>query len=162
MSCQKVIQKSVVLVTSRHENLGFCTKQELITFAHFPPPSFLFQIEFKIFQDAPRLLETSQIDEVVVTNSVPHDTQKAQTAKIKTVHNESMTMSEIWCFVQDGHKWACFRARIFLGPIWHEFAQTCSLKQTGPNRFKWALFQADICNCPKIGPNRQKFYYLNG
>ncbi|XP_024892679.1 phosphoribosyl pyrophosphate synthase-associated protein 2 isoform X2 [Temnothorax curvispinosus] len=35
--------------------------------------------------DAPRLLEESPIDEVVVTNTVPHDVQKMQCPKIKTV-----------------------------------------------------------------------------
>ena len=35
--------------------------------------------------DAPRLIEDSPIDEVVVTNSVPHDMQKLQCHKIKTV-----------------------------------------------------------------------------
>jgi len=35
--------------------------------------------------DAPRLIEESPIDEVVVTNTVPHDLQKLQCHKIKTV-----------------------------------------------------------------------------
>ncbi|XP_013405757.1 phosphoribosyl pyrophosphate synthase-associated protein 2 [Lingula anatina] len=35
--------------------------------------------------DAPRLLEASPIDEVVVSNTVPHDIQKMQCHKIKTV-----------------------------------------------------------------------------
>ncbi|CAG0894213.1 unnamed protein product [Cyprideis torosa] len=35
--------------------------------------------------DAPRAIETSPIDEVVVTNTVPHDLQKLQCQKIKTV-----------------------------------------------------------------------------
>uniref|UniRef100_A0A915HQZ7 Ribose-phosphate pyrophosphokinase N-terminal domain-containing protein n=1 Tax=Romanomermis culicivorax TaxID=13658 RepID=A0A915HQZ7_ROMCU len=35
--------------------------------------------------DAPQLLEDSAIDEVVVTNTVPHDVQKMQCHKIKTV-----------------------------------------------------------------------------
>lgn len=55
--------------------------------------------------DAPRLIEDSNIDEVVVTNTVPHGAQKMQCHKIKTVdisvllseairriqHNESMS-----------------------------------------------------------------------
>lgn len=36
-------------------------------------------------KEAPILINQSCIDEVVVTNSVPHDTQKAKTDKIKTV-----------------------------------------------------------------------------
>ena len=36
-------------------------------------------------KEAPVLIQESCIDEVVVTNSVPHDTQKAKTDKIKTV-----------------------------------------------------------------------------
>ena len=36
-------------------------------------------------KEAPVLIQQSAIDEVVVTNSVPHDTQKAKTNKIKTV-----------------------------------------------------------------------------
>lgn len=36
-------------------------------------------------KEAPRLIEDSAIDEVVVTNTVPHDVQKLQTHKIKTV-----------------------------------------------------------------------------
>ena len=36
-------------------------------------------------KEAPILINQSCIDEVVVTNSVPHDTQKAKTNKIKTV-----------------------------------------------------------------------------
>jgi len=35
--------------------------------------------------DAPRLIDESPIDEVVVTNTVPHDIQKLQCHKIKTV-----------------------------------------------------------------------------
>ncbi|XP_018356206.1 PREDICTED: phosphoribosyl pyrophosphate synthase-associated protein 2 [Trachymyrmex septentrionalis] len=35
--------------------------------------------------DAPRLIEESPIDEVVVTNTIPHDVQKMQCPKIKTV-----------------------------------------------------------------------------
>merc|ERR1712055_1174439 len=36
-------------------------------------------------RDAPSMIDSSDIDEVVVTNSVPHDTQKSKTHKIKTV-----------------------------------------------------------------------------
>ncbi len=36
-------------------------------------------------KEAPRLIEDSPIDEVVVTNTVPHDLQKLQSHKIKTV-----------------------------------------------------------------------------
>ena len=36
-------------------------------------------------QDSPLLLEQSHIDEVVLTNSVPHEEQKAASSKIKTV-----------------------------------------------------------------------------
>lgn len=43
--------------------------------------------------DAPRLLEDSPIDEVVVTNTVPHDVQKMQCHKIKTV-DVSIVFSE--------------------------------------------------------------------
>ena len=35
--------------------------------------------------DAPRLIEDSPIDEVVVTNTIPHEIQKMQCHKIKTV-----------------------------------------------------------------------------
>ncbi|XP_012284355.1 phosphoribosyl pyrophosphate synthase-associated protein 2 [Orussus abietinus] len=35
--------------------------------------------------DAPRFIEESQIDEVVVTNTIPHELQKMQCPKIKTV-----------------------------------------------------------------------------
>lgn len=43
--------------------------------------------------DAPRLIEDSHIDEVVVTNTVPHELQKMQCHKIKTV-DISMMLSE--------------------------------------------------------------------
>ncbi|XP_064622015.1 phosphoribosyl pyrophosphate synthase-associated protein 2-like [Lineus longissimus] len=43
--------------------------------------------------DAPRLIENSPIDEVVVTNTVPHDVQKMQCHKIKTV-DVSVMLSE--------------------------------------------------------------------
>lgn len=43
--------------------------------------------------DAPRLLEDSPIDEVVVTNTVPHEIQKLQCNKIKTV-DISILLSE--------------------------------------------------------------------
>ncbi|ELT88570.1 hypothetical protein CAPTEDRAFT_147868 [Capitella teleta] len=43
--------------------------------------------------DAPRLLDDSPIDEVVVTNTVPHDVQKMQCHKIKTV-DISILLSE--------------------------------------------------------------------
>lgn len=35
--------------------------------------------------DSPRLIDDSEIDEVVVTNSVPHEVQKLQCSKIKTI-----------------------------------------------------------------------------
>ncbi|KPP80156.1 phosphoribosyl pyrophosphate synthase-associated protein 2-like, partial [Scleropages formosus] len=43
--------------------------------------------------DAPRLIEESAIDEVVVTNTVPHEIQKLRCPKIKTV-DISMILSE--------------------------------------------------------------------
>ncbi|KAJ4923037.1 hypothetical protein JOQ06_015387 [Pogonophryne albipinna] len=43
--------------------------------------------------DAPRLIEESAIDEVVVTNTIPHEPQKLQCSKIKTV-DISMILSE--------------------------------------------------------------------
>jgi len=43
--------------------------------------------------DAPRLIENSPIDEVVVTNTVPHEIQKMQCHKIKTV-DISLLLSE--------------------------------------------------------------------
>ncbi|CAL8142624.1 unnamed protein product [Orchesella dallaii] len=43
--------------------------------------------------DAPALLEASPIDEIVVTNTVPHDHQKLQCVKIKTV-DISILLSE--------------------------------------------------------------------
>ncbi|KAM3826924.1 phosphoribosyl pyrophosphate synthase-associated protein 2 isoform 3-T6 [Vipera latastei] len=43
--------------------------------------------------DAPRLIEESAIDEVVVTNTVPHEIQKLQCPKIKTV-DISLILSE--------------------------------------------------------------------
>lgn len=43
--------------------------------------------------DAPRLIEDSSIDEVVVTNTVPHELQKMQCHKIKTV-DISILLSE--------------------------------------------------------------------
>uniref|UniRef100_H2L3E7 Ribose-phosphate pyrophosphokinase N-terminal domain-containing protein n=1 Tax=Oryzias latipes TaxID=8090 RepID=H2L3E7_ORYLA len=43
--------------------------------------------------EAPRLIEESAIDEVVVTNTVPHEVQKLQCSKIKTV-DVSMILAE--------------------------------------------------------------------
>ena len=43
--------------------------------------------------DAPRLIDDSCIDEVVVTNTVPHEVQKMQCHKIKTV-DISLLISE--------------------------------------------------------------------
>ncbi|KAK9540001.1 hypothetical protein VZT92_002478 [Zoarces viviparus] len=43
--------------------------------------------------DAPRIIEESAIDEVVVTNTVPHEAQKLQCPKIKTV-DVSMILAE--------------------------------------------------------------------
>ncbi|RZF37882.1 hypothetical protein LSTR_LSTR009982 [Laodelphax striatellus] len=43
--------------------------------------------------DAPRLIDDSPIDEVVVTNTIPHDVQKLQCHKIKTV-DISVLLSE--------------------------------------------------------------------
>ncbi|KAL5239959.1 hypothetical protein ACI65C_007369 [Semiaphis heraclei] len=43
--------------------------------------------------DAPRLIESSPIDEVVVTNTIPHEIQKMQCHKIKTV-DISILLSE--------------------------------------------------------------------
>lgn len=43
--------------------------------------------------DAPSLIEESPIDEVVVTNTIPHELQKMQCSKIKTV-DISVLLSE--------------------------------------------------------------------
>jgi ribose-phosphate pyrophosphokinase len=43
--------------------------------------------------DAPRVIDDSMIDEVVVTNTVPHEVQKLQCPKIKTV-DISLVLSE--------------------------------------------------------------------
>lgn len=43
--------------------------------------------------DAPRIIDSSFIDEVVVTNTVPHEVQKMQCHKIKTV-DISLLLSE--------------------------------------------------------------------
>jgi phosphoribosylpyrophosphate synthetase len=43
--------------------------------------------------DAPRIIDNSYIDEVVVTNTVPHEVQKMQCHKIKTV-DISLLLSE--------------------------------------------------------------------
>ena len=40
--------------------------------------------------DAPRIIDNSNIDEVVVTNTVPHEVQKMQCHKIKTVDISSL------------------------------------------------------------------------
>lgn len=45
--------------------------------------------------DAPRLIEDSCIDEVVVTNTVPHEIQKMQCHKIKTVDISGMLVEAI-------------------------------------------------------------------
>jgi ribose-phosphate pyrophosphokinase len=45
--------------------------------------------------DAPRLIEDSHIDEVVVTNTVPHEVQKMQCHKIKTVDISTMLSEAI-------------------------------------------------------------------
>jgi len=46
---------------------------------------YVFATHGILSKEAPRLLEESEIDEVVVTNTVPHDVQKLQCHKIKTV-----------------------------------------------------------------------------
>lgn len=65
---------------------------------------FIITIVGLLSHDAPILLESSCIDEVIVSNTVPHDHQKLRCHKIKTVdislllceairriyHNESM------------------------------------------------------------------------
>lgn len=43
--------------------------------------------------DAPRLIEESAIDEVIVSNTIPHEVQKLQCPKIKTV-DISMILAE--------------------------------------------------------------------
>jgi phosphoribosylpyrophosphate synthetase len=43
--------------------------------------------------DAPRLIDNSSIDEVVVTNTVPHEVAKMQCHRIKTV-DISLLISE--------------------------------------------------------------------
>lgn len=55
--------------------------------------------------DAPRLLEESAIDEVVVTNTVPHEVQKLQCPKIKTV-DVSMILAEAIRRIHNGESMA--------------------------------------------------------
>ena len=45
--------------------------------------------------DAPRLIEASPIDEVVVTNTVPHEILKLQCHKIKTVDISALLAESI-------------------------------------------------------------------
>ncbi|XP_061567079.1 phosphoribosyl pyrophosphate synthase-associated protein 1 isoform X2 [Cololabis saira] len=55
--------------------------------------------------DAPRLIEESTIDEVVVTNTVPHEVQKLQCPKIKTV-DVSMILAEAIRRIHNGESMA--------------------------------------------------------
>ncbi|XP_036426051.1 phosphoribosyl pyrophosphate synthase-associated protein 1-like isoform X2 [Colossoma macropomum] len=55
--------------------------------------------------DAPRLIEESAIDEVVVTNTVPHEVQKLQCPKIKTV-DVSMILAEAIRRIHNGESMA--------------------------------------------------------
>ncbi|XP_061311626.1 phosphoribosyl pyrophosphate synthase-associated protein 1 isoform X4 [Pezoporus occidentalis] len=55
--------------------------------------------------DAPRLIEESSIDEVVVTNTVPHEVQKLQCPKIKTV-DVSLILSEAIRRIHNGESMA--------------------------------------------------------
>ncbi|NP_001187518.1 phosphoribosyl pyrophosphate synthetase-associated protein 1 [Ictalurus punctatus] len=55
--------------------------------------------------DAPRLIEESLIDEVVVTNTVPHEVQKLQCPKIKTV-DVSMILAEAIRRIHNGESMA--------------------------------------------------------
>uniref|UniRef100_A0A9L0J853 Phosphoribosyl pyrophosphate synthetase associated protein 1 n=1 Tax=Equus asinus TaxID=9793 RepID=A0A9L0J853_EQUAS len=55
--------------------------------------------------EAPRLIEESTIDEVVVTNTVPHEVQKLQCPKIKTV-DISLILSEAIRRIHNGESMA--------------------------------------------------------
>ncbi|XP_041075876.1 phosphoribosyl pyrophosphate synthase-associated protein 1-like isoform X2 [Polyodon spathula] len=55
--------------------------------------------------DAPRLIEESAINEVVVTNTVPHEVQKLQCPKIKTV-DVSMILAEAIRRIHNGESMA--------------------------------------------------------
>ncbi|KAF3700387.1 Phosphoribosyl pyrophosphate synthase-associated protein 1 [Channa argus] len=55
--------------------------------------------------DAPRLIDESAIDEVVVTNTVPHEVQKLQCPKIKTV-DVSMILAEAIRRIHNGESMA--------------------------------------------------------
>ncbi|EMP23777.1 Phosphoribosyl pyrophosphate synthase-associated protein 1 [Chelonia mydas] len=55
--------------------------------------------------DAPRLIEESAVDEVVVTNTVPHEVQKLQCPKIKTV-DISLILSEAIRRIHNGESMA--------------------------------------------------------
>ncbi|KAM5274169.1 phosphoribosyl pyrophosphate synthase-associated protein 1 isoform 1-T1 [Ctenodactylus gundi] len=55
--------------------------------------------------EAPRLIEESSIDEVVVTNTVPHEIQKLQCPKIKTV-DISLILSEAIRRIHNGESMA--------------------------------------------------------
>ncbi|XP_077427382.1 phosphoribosyl pyrophosphate synthase-associated protein 1-like isoform X2 [Vanacampus margaritifer] len=55
--------------------------------------------------EAPRLIEESAIDEVVVTNTVPHEVQKLQCPKIKTV-DVSMVLAEAIRRIHNGESMA--------------------------------------------------------
>lgn len=54
---------------------------------------FVMATHSLLSSDAPRLIEESAIDEVVVTNTIPHEIQKLQCPNIKTV-DISMILSE--------------------------------------------------------------------
>ncbi|KAH7641013.1 phosphoribosyl pyrophosphate synthase-associated protein 2-like protein [Dermatophagoides farinae] len=62
-------------------------------------------------QDAPRLIEESPINEVVVTNTVPHEVQKLQCAKIKTVDISILISEAIRLFLGYAKKPNCSKLK---------------------------------------------------
>ena len=63
--------------------------------------------------DAPSLIEDSPIDEVVVTNTVPHELQKLQCSKIKTI-DISILLSEAIRRMHNGESFSYFFHNITL------------------------------------------------
>jgi len=63
---------------------GFVNAAELLR-EHGAYKIYVLATHGLLYSDAPRLIEESAIDEVIVTNTVPHELQKMRCHKIKTI-----------------------------------------------------------------------------
>jgi len=80
-----VKDKIAIIINDMIDEVFIFTKSADVLKQHGASKVYVLATHGLLSLDSPSLIENSKIDEVVVTNTVPHETKKIQCSKIKTI-----------------------------------------------------------------------------